>query len=468
MVQRDNKTCSWLAAGAACVLGSTELGCSHEALENAFAGLQYEHFTAVIPHMVSMKRSFAVSRVKEEDLNSIDCLRGLGLGFIAAKIKDQLAASRQVVNKKSRRGKRNKEVKTRRVQESDGALPAAGQGAGRREAAEAIPPREEETVQLEKQNDDKPEQVQVSREHKSPEPRSSSTASKSRGNLSSQPAPATRATVDAQDSGSSKNKTPANNMETDEDDPSSKVLSSGTDRAAPKPLTPSPSVQQKPSSGQTADSDMELDEKEDAYGYVPIPSEGLESSSEVSDDKWFTFYTRMKNSANPQDMYCRLLCNIFEGLWKQDKDMVVVPIDQDSEAPRLHSPDDLKEDIEFLGEYFSPSNPRSLNLKREKDEDGNRKNRPNLHASIYVISKKPIHLDHKTDKIQTSLRAKFGDRMTFNYKGIQVERTTMSTQFTGLYVGLDEGGVEELVSGLAQIALKSLKRDGVQAAIDIG
>ena len=40
VVQIDNTTCSWLAAGAACILGLTELGSSHETLTGAFAGLQ--------------------------------------------------------------------------------------------------------------------------------------------------------------------------------------------------------------------------------------------------------------------------------------------------------------------------------------------------------------------------------------------------------------------------------------------
>ena len=134
---------------------------------------------------------------------------------------------------------------------------------------------------------------------------------------------------------------------------------------------------------------------------------------------------------------------VFKELFKQDSDLEAMPINQDSDKPHLISPDELKDDFEFISDYFSPSNPGSMNLERTRDEDGKKKNRPNLHASIYVLTKKPLHLYQKTERIQRKLRASFGNRSTFQYKGVQVENTVMATQFTGLLWRLDLTGVTE-------------------------
>ena len=120
----------------------------------------------------------------------------------------------------------------------------------------------------------------------------------------------------------------------------------------------------------------------------------------VRDDKWFTVFTQTQNSDNLQEKYTNMINLVFKELWKQDSNLEVMPIDQYSNKPHLISPDDLQEDFEFISDYFSPSNPGSMNLERPRDEDGKKKNRPNLHASIYVLSKKPLHLHQKTGKVQ--------------------------------------------------------------------
>ena len=57
-----------------------------------------------------------------------------------------------------------------------------------------------------------------------------------------------------------------------------------------------------------------LNDKEEAYGYIPITTDETEIGNDDNPKKWFTIFLPTKSSDNPQEIYITLFSETHDAL----------------------------------------------------------------------------------------------------------------------------------------------------------